>query len=357
MRLRPQMRANAAVLDRCPAFPVADIALLRQCGVLRAPVPVDYGGLGLGTAPEGADALFALLRLIGSGSLAVGRIVEGHINAIQLICGYGDAAQVAQAASDIAAGHLFAIWNTEPSPGVRLRTDGRLTGRKIHCSAVGSATRAVITVDHPKRSRMLLVSLIPDERATPMAGGLHGMRATQSGAVDFADYTPDASAWIGQEGDYLREPCFSGGAWRTLAVITGGIDALVEALCQQLRARGREADPHQAARIAQALIDQESAVLWTRQAARVAEGGTHAAADAAGYVNLARRAVEAACLDAIQIVERSLGLAAFVDTNPVERLLRDLATYMRQPAMDEALIEAAAHFVGRGLPQDRPAWR
>jgi hypothetical protein len=65
----------------------------------------------------------------------------------------------------------------------------------------------------------------------------------------------------------------------------------------------------------------------------------------AEYVNLARRAVEAACLEALQLAQRSLGLAAFVDSNPIEHLMRDLATYLRQPAMDEGLEEAAAYFM------------
>jgi alkylation response protein AidB-like acyl-CoA dehydrogenase len=352
-RLRPQLRANAALLDQHPEFPAADISCLRRCGALLAPLPRRHGGMGLGTEAEGADGLFALLRLIGGGSLAVGRVFEGHVNAIQLVCLYGDEVQIAQAAADVVAGHLFAVWNAEASPGVRVGADGSLSGRKIHCSAAGYATRPLITVNHPARSRMLVVSLSLGERAAAMTGGLHGMRATRSGVVDFTAIAPGAKAWIGKEGDYLREPAFSGGAWRTLAVILGGIEALVEALCGQLRERGREADPHQAARIAQALIAQETACLWTRKAACIAEAGVHAIDDITGYVNLARRAIEAAGLDVIQLVERSLGLAAFLDTNPVERLLRDLATYMRQPAMDEGITEAAAHFVARRLPDDR----
>lgn len=176
------------------------------------------------------------------------------------------------------------------------------------------------------------------------------MRATRSGQIDFTGYAPRSADWIGDEGAYLREPVFSGGAWRTLAVIVGGIDALVEALCGQLRQRGRAADPHQAARIAQALIAQETAALWTAKAAAMAEAGRGAPAGIAGYVNLARRAVEAAGLETIQLVERSLGLAALIETNPVERQLRDLATYLRQPAIDQGITEAAAHFLDRPLP-------
>jgi hypothetical protein len=49
----------------------------------------------------------------------------------------------------------------------------------------------------------------------------------------------------------------------------------------------------------------------------------------------------------MNFVQRSLGLAALLEPNPVERLIRDLSTYLRQPAPDEALTEAAACFMQR----------
>ena len=351
--LVPRLATGAHLLDRQPAFPTHEIALLRAAGVLRAPLPVRHGGLGLGTEPDGAGALFTLLRLLGTGNLSVGRIIEGHVNALHLICLYGEEAQIEAAAADAIAGHLFAIWNTEAPPGVRLTTTGTLTGRKQHVSAAGYATRPLITVDQASRSRLLLARLVPGERADPDTHGLHGMRATRSGAVDFDGYAPHAEDWIGAAGDYLREPAFSAGAWRTLAVLVGGIEALVDELRNQLRARRRQAAPHQAARIAQALIAQETACLWTRKAARLAEGGTATPKDVVAYVALARRAVEAAALEVVQIVQRSLGFAALADGNRAELLMRDLATYLRQPALDEALEEAAARFVTAPLPAQR----
>ena len=54
-----------------------------------------------------------------------------------------------------------------------------------------------------------------------------------------------------------------------------------------------------------------------------------------------------ASLDAIRHVQRSLGLAAFLRPSPVERVGRDLATYLRQPAPDAVLTEAAAHVLAR----------
>jgi hypothetical protein len=54
--------------------------------------------------------------------------------------------------------------------------------------------------------------------------------------------------------------------------------------------------------------------------------------------------VETACLDAMRLVQRSLGLSAFRQGSPVERICRDLSTYLRQPAADEVLTESAVWF-------------
>ncbi len=65
-------------------------------------------------------------------------------------------------------------------------------------------------------------------------------------------------------------------------------------------------------------------------------------------VNLARIAVETSCLEAVTIVQRALGLSALLAGSRIERLLRDLMTYLRQPAPDETLTDAAVWFAERG---------
>ena len=85
---------------------------------------------------------------------------------------------------------------------------------------------------------------------------------------------------------------------------------------------------------------------------RASRKATCLSADITGYINLARIALESATLDIIRMVQRTLGLAAFLQGNPVERLMRDLATYLRQPAADEALTEAAARFIEHEFPED-----
>lgn len=340
----------AAALDAQAAFPAAELSALHAIGAYVAPLPAWVGGSGLGTEPTGALGLLDLLRLIGRGNLAVGRVFEGHVNALKLVALYGTEQQLRDAAADADAGHLFAIWNTEPTE--RLRLDGGvLHGRKLFCSAAGYATRALLTAVTPDGgSRMLLAALQPGERVGAERAHLQGMRACGTGSMEFDGLAAPEPALIGQPGDYLRQPEFSAGAWRTSAVTLGGLEALVAQARRQLLERGRHSNPHQSSRLGVALIAQETASLWLRKAAVIAEAGQAAPEDVAGYVNLARIAVEAACLDAMRVVQRSLGLSCLTQSNPVERMLRDLGTYLRQPAPDETLDEAARWFTERELP-------
>lgn len=341
------MQRRAERLDAEAAFPEEDMAALRETGLLVAPVPKRLGGLGAGTEPAGAGPLFELLRLLGRGNLAVGRLFEAHVNAIRLIALYGTAEQTRDAAMDAVAGCLFGLWVTDP-PGEQLRSaDGRLVGRKGPCSGAGRCDRALVTVQRPDGTRMAVVALGGAEPVTGDPGTLQGMRAASNGTVDLTGVAAPDRALVGVPGDYLHEPDFSCGAWRTTAVTLGGLDALVEATREQLGRRGHVGAPMQQARFGRLLITQETARLWTRQAVDAAEQDGPVA-DRVAYVNLARLAVESACLDALRLVQRSLGLSAFVRPNPVERLARDLGTYLRQPAPDAVLLEAAAHGLARG---------
>jgi hypothetical protein len=344
--LLPWMQERAAALDAEAAFPAAEIAALRDAGILSLPLPVEGGEV---SGEVLADQLAAVLVQIGLGNLAVGRILEAHVNARHLIARYGTGAQRSAAERDVGDGQLFALWVTDaPGDPLRMRAtnDGiRLSGRKMFCSAAGFATRALVTAaDGNGLAQMLVVPLGCGEQVEPLESPLQGMRAAVTGAVDFTGVVIGTGACLGQAGDYLREPDFSAGAWRGSAVALGGLRALIDLAGSQLTQAGRIDSPHQLQRIGEALIAGETSRLWLRQVARIAEDPEADPAQAIAYVGLARIAIETASLDTMRLVQRSLGLSAFRRGNPVERICRDLGTYLRQPAPDDVLTEAAAHF-------------
>lgn len=339
----PSMQERAVALDANEAFPEQDIQALRDLGALIAPLPARVGGHGAGTEPEGCDLLVSLLRTLGQGNLAVGRLFEAHVNALQLIVAFGSPSQVEHAAADVRDGHLFGLWVTDPV-GQGLALDaGSLRGSKGPCSGGGHVTRALVTVLTATGTQMAVVPIDSTVSIQPMRGILQGMRASSNAVVRFNDTSLPDDTMIGGPGDYLREPHLSTGAWRTTAVTLGGLEALVAATKNQLVRRGHQDGLLQQDRFGRLLIAQETARLWTVAAAQCTEAGEASVADRVAYVNLARIAVETACLDAMRLAQRALGLAAFLRPNPVERLLRDLAVYLRQPAPDAVLTEAASH--------------
>jgi alkylation response protein AidB-like acyl-CoA dehydrogenase len=339
--LVPWMQGRADVLDRRAVFPAEDIDRLRRVGALSLELPV------LGDAK--ADELAALLVLVGKGNLSVGRVFEAHVNALHLIARYG-------ALTPADNGRLYALWVTDPpADGLRMRQVGSrifLSGRKQFCSAAGHATGALVTArDEEGDTRMLVVPLGKGETVTPLPSPLQGMRSAVTGEVDFTGCEIPAEALLGGAGDYVREPDFSAGAWRGSAVALGGLIALLDYGIAQLKASGRIDSPHTQVRLGRAMIARETSRRWVEAAARAAEDGTAETDYRVSTVGLARIAVETACLDAMRLMQRSLGLSAFRQGNPVELICRDLSTYLRQPAPDEVLTEAAIWFAGH--PEER----
>jgi hypothetical protein len=334
-------------------FPIDTMNVLREMGLLMAPLPTREGGLGWGTEETGIAALCSALRILGYGGLALGRIYEAHVNAISLIVRYGGPSVCATAAAAARNGDLFGLWVTpghEPVRSTRRDLHVTVAGRKAFCTAAGFAKWALITaLDEQSREKMFLVPTTQTEIDGDGEALLLGMLATSTKPVTFNCLVP-VEYQVGTIGDYLREPDFSVGAWRTSAVTVGGLLALVDAAVHQLRARGRHTDPHQAARIGQMLIHCHTATAWVDAvAARCARHRTEPE-HLIGYINLARLAIERACLEVIPLVQRGLGLTSLLASNPISNMIADLATYLRQPAADEILTQSAIHFAESAAP-------
>ena len=232
------------------------------------------------------------------------------------------------------------------------RREGRnvLRGRKILCSGAGQFRRPLVAADTEQGS-LLLIPRLDGGRADAAGWTAHGMRATATGDIDFDGIVVADDEIVGRPGDYLRSPYFRGGAWRVLAVQLGGIEALLDHYVGQLRETPHRDHPLQLARLGEALAAAETARLWVRQASETAERPFDDAAAVDAYVDLARNAFEAAALTVIARAQKAIGLKAFLRPNPLERIVRDLSTYLRQPALDVSLMSAAAFHLDRGSAQ------
>lgn len=215
-----------------------------------------------------------LLRRIGRASLSVGRLAEGHMNALRLVAIYGLPEQVRRHTRTAKAGAVYGVWGADATPPVTVarETGGRLylKGGKRFASGLGTVSHAVITAQGEDGLRLAIAEVggLGDGRADASAWEVSGMRATASGTYDFEGVTAEA---LGGAGDYLREPYFQGGVWRYAAVQTGGLEALAEEVRRAVCGfdPASEAQLHRVARIA-ALAHR--ARLMVEDAARQVEG-------------------------------------------------------------------------------------
>ena len=249
---------RAEAVDAAAAFPAADIADLAAFGLVAACAHM-----------LDATAL-PVLSAIGGASLTIGRLFEGHLNAVKLIHHYGDGAAAAILNGEVAEGRISGVWNAERGGGVTaLRIPGgyRLSGGKVHCSGAGSVRRPVVTARVGGETLMLLPDLgDPAVNVDLTVWRASGMRGTATGSVAFSGVEVPDAAVIGGPGDYYRSPCFSGGAWRVIAVQLGGLDRIMALHAARLRD-----DPIARARFAGAAGAHESARLLVAEAARRAE--------------------------------------------------------------------------------------
>ncbi|SHL20276.1 acyl-CoA dehydrogenase family protein [Hymenobacter psychrotolerans] len=358
--LAPRLLAQAPHSDHEGGFPVQEFNWLREAGLLKAPLPAASGGAGLADSPH-TFALLHTLKHIGRGNLAVGRVFEGHANALQLMQRFGKPAQVRRWAADAQAGHLFGVWNTEAQDGVKLEPlpDGRyrLQGSKTFASGAGHVTRPLLTAALPDGGWQMLI--LPADVQQPVLDTSFwrplGMRASASFRADFSGLEIGSEDLLGQPGDYYRQPWFSGGAIRFAAVQLGGAEAVFDETRYFLQRIGRTDDPYQRQRLGEMALLIENGNLWLRGAADHAVRPTAETQPEAtvAYANMVRTAVEDICLRVLQLAERCVGARGLLRPEPFERLHRDLTHYLRQPAPDAAQADAGRFALAHSIPAYR----
>jgi alkylation response protein AidB-like acyl-CoA dehydrogenase len=355
---------NAGSIDRVGAFPCREFEQIARAGLLSAPLDRQLGGLGLGIEASMTGVVLQILQQFGRGNLAVSRIFEGHVNALQLIQTFGTPDQIIAYAHDAHQHKIFGVWNAEASDGVKIIPIGcdryQLVGCKTFASGSGYVDRPFVGGALPDgRWQMCIVPM--DQVVTisdPKWWQPSGMRATASYKVDFSGVELTTSDLIGQPNDYYRQPWLSAGVIRFAAAQLGGAEALFDATRQFLQSLGRTQDLHQEQRLGRMAIALESGNLWLKSAADMVTAyapifaGTpnvpHPQAEQlVAYANMVRSAIEEICMAMIQACERSVGTRGLLPPTPIERIIRDLTLYLRQPAFDAAFANVGNYVLNQ----------
>ena len=327
--------------DAAPIYPQESVEILRRSGLHRLFAPPESGGESFADARTENAVLLDVLRIIGRADLSLGRIFEGHVNALKLFTWFGSNEQKTELTSALRDGAFYGVWATEPPPGVTLSRRGKdwlLTGAKVFATGAGSLAFAVITARREEDGTQLVVIPAHEADRTDLsAWRVRGMRATGSGSYDLTGMQPSQDQLLGAPGDYTGEPRFTAGAWRFLAVQLGGIEGLLAETRSAMSESARN-DPLQRVKFGEAVAATRTAYLWVREAAQRAGDE---AADAPDFVRMTRGVVERAALDVMELSARIVGTRSAFDGQRIDKIIRDLSLYLRQTGPDYARDQAA----------------
>ncbi len=358
-----EAKVEAAATDATDKFPVETFRKIAENNLLAAPLPTESGGAGLGTETGTTRAMLELLKHFGRGNLVVGRVYEGHLNAVLLLKLFASKSQIQRYAEEIVREkRLFGVWNTEAGDGVKIAPRDEkfvLRGAKTFATGVDFVTRPFVNGALPDGGwQMCVVPLETVETAVdkswwqPM-----GMQATRSFRVDFTGVELDSTNLIGAAGDYYKQPFFSGGAIRFAAVQLGAAEAIFDETREYLRHLNRTTDPFQQMRLGEMAIQIESGNLWLDGAARKFDEYEQNLTEEKNaiflaYANMTRTAIAEICEKTMNLCVKCVGARGLNQPFHFERIIRDLTIYLRQPAPDAALTSVGKFVLESAKPND-----
>jgi alkylation response protein AidB-like acyl-CoA dehydrogenase len=184
--------ADAAERDADENFPEAAFTNLRRLGLVSDP-PLQTAEM---------TRLLRCLAAIGRGSLSVGRIFEGHCNALLLIRLFGTRLQHERFSLIASGGGLLGLWNADlPEEPLQLE-NGRLDGKKCFASGVDGLRYALVTATTSSGRQMIAIPIEVLEVDRNWWRPL-GMEGSGSHVVSFNDVAIDAQSMIGAPDDYV----------------------------------------------------------------------------------------------------------------------------------------------------------
>jgi alkylation response protein AidB-like acyl-CoA dehydrogenase len=176
-------------------------------------------------------ARFVALSTWSSRDLSLGRLAEGHVDAMAIL------AEAGMRAADPDA--TYGVWAARsPAGGTMARhgPDGwRLSGHKAFCSGSGLIDRALVTAETADGYRLFDVAVSEHVSAThPGSWPSVGMADSLSETLEFGGPPISPAHEVGGPGFYLERPGFWCGAVGVAACWHGGAAGLVEHLAGSL---------------------------------------------------------------------------------------------------------------------------
>jgi alkylation response protein AidB-like acyl-CoA dehydrogenase len=325
--------------EHTPAFPEAPFALLEQGGLLA------WNAQAGPNRPSAAQEL-ELVRQVARADGSLGRIFDGHLNAVERLAVQGPAELRERELAAVLARRLRAgVWGGDPGPGegppatVHETSGGEvLRGVKTFCSGAGGLHRALVLARQRGGGPPLAVwvDLTDEDRVHVDTSWYrsYGLRASVSHRVAFHD--APVIARFGAPGSLAEQPWFSRDALRTAASWAGMADTAVYSALEEL-ARRPERGQLEALAAGRILAAQRTIDLWIEKAAHTMD----ASSDELPIVSLqARVGISDACRLLLDEAARACGSRPFARADALDRARRDLEVFLLQHRLDPLLARS-----------------
>ena len=345
-------RALARIAERAPArdaapraeFPADAIDELRAAGALA------FNATPGTVRPPAADEL-SLVRRCAAADGSVGRIFDGHLNAVERLAVQAPPNVRDLALAAVTAGELtLGVWGGDPvaDEGPRATiahvAGGEvLRGVKTFCTGAGGVDQAIVLAaagEHgPPTPPVLVLVDVGDGARVEVDRSwyrAHGLVASESHRVVFHD--APVLARLGDPGAIAAQPWFGRDALRTAASWAGMADTAVAAALEGLRARPVTGDL-EALAAGRILAARHTIEVWLAAAARAMDDG----GDTLPAVALnGRVAIADACRRLLDEAARACGSHPFATARALDRARRDLELFLLQHRLDPMLARAGA---------------
>jgi alkylation response protein AidB-like acyl-CoA dehydrogenase len=334
--------ASSSARDQLPVpeFPEREIAALEQAGALAF-------NLGTANARPPARAELELVRNVARADGSVGRIFDGHLNAVERLVVQAPPEVRDRELALIGAGRLRAgVWGGDPRPGegppaavVELPAGEALRGVKTFCSGAGGIDRALVLARDTDGGPPIAawVDLSDPGRVEVDRNWYrgYGLRSSVSHRVVFHD--APLLARFGRPGALSEQPWFARDALRTASTWAGMADAAVESMLAELTGRPGRGELEGLA-AGRALTAQRTISLWIDAGAQAMDTGE----DLATTALHARAAIAQQSERLLDEAARACGSWPFARASTLDRCRRDLEVFLLQHRLDPMIARAGS---------------
>lgn len=342
-----EIRGGADALDRDPAFPTAAFVGLRRTGALALNVPGSDG-----RRPVTFGAEWDAVRAVARADASVGRIYDGHLNAVERLTVSATEPLRSRELGAVAAGDLtLGVWGADPAPGEgpparlqwRAGSGPILVGVKVFCSGAGGIDRALVLTrdERPGPPLLAYVDLREGVYVDRAWYGGAGMRASESHRVVFDGAR--VLAVIGEPGELSREPLFGRDAIRTAATWAGIADSAAEAALSLIAERDPRS-PLEALAAGRIATARNTIDALLSGAATRAEAAPEASQLRESILLRSQVAQSAASL--LDEAVRACGSRPLATGSALDRARRDLGVFLFQHRLDPLLARVGEAVLG-----------